>query len=90
MSNLFYRRPVFLFAFISLTTLCAVSIPDYASAGGTIQLQYLQDSSDTTDVFVDLSADMGKNTSVFAGIGNTQSDIYCMVFIRHCSGLQKK
>ncbi len=69
-SSRFFYLAIYIFTVISTVTLSS-----HAGASGTIQLQYLQDSSDTADTFIDVSVDLNKDASLFAGIGNTQSDI---------------
>lgn len=40
---------------------------------GDLQVQYLQDSSDSKDIFLDLQVDLSKNSTLLAGVGNTTS-----------------
>lgn len=76
MYHLFFcRYPAFLLMLYSLLAASTFILPGQARAGGTLQLQYLQDSSNTSDVFMDITTDVSKNASLLAGIGNTQSDI---------------
>ena len=44
-----------------------------ANGSGAVQVQYLQDSSDSEDIFVDLATALSKNASLFAGMGNTRA-----------------
>lgn len=57
---------------ISLT-LCVLPPPVYGK--GDIQLQYLQDSSDSKNVFLDLANDISKNANLNLGVGNTTSPV---------------
>jgi hypothetical protein len=57
----------------SVCSLALLFITYAASGSGAVQIQYLQDSSDSKDIFLDLTTDLSKNTSLFAGVGNTRS-----------------
>lgn len=56
-----------------LCTLSFILITQAAYSSGNIQVQYLQDSSDSENIFLDIASDISKNTSLFGGVGNTRS-----------------
>ena len=56
--------------------LCAISFILFTQAAyssGNVQVQYLQDSSDSKNIFLDITNDISKKASLFAGVGNTRS-----------------
>jgi hypothetical protein len=58
---------------IALLTTGTVLVTTNAYCSGSVQVQYLQDSSDTEDIFLDLYTDLTKKLSMSAGTGKTQS-----------------
>lgn len=59
---------IYSLGFLSLTL---TTLPVHSK--GDIQVQYLQDSSDSKDIFLDMAADLSKKTTLLAGVGNTTS-----------------
>jgi hypothetical protein len=58
---------------VTLLAIGMALLTSNAHSNGSIQIQYLQDSSDTEDIFIDLDTDMSKKFSLFAGTGKTRS-----------------
>ncbi len=59
----------------SLTLLGMSLVTLNANASGSLQIQYLQDSSNTEDIFIDLNTELSKKVSLFASAGITRSPV---------------
>ncbi len=60
-------------AIITLLTLGILIATPSARSSGSVQVQYLQDSSDTEDIFIDINTDLSEKATLFTGVGKTRS-----------------